>query len=74
MAALVLGSEVGLVVAGMRADFARYLLPVLMANAVCGGIAVGALWQALWSRLGRRIEAPAPAPAGATLAREPATS
>ncbi|MFN8590171.1 MAG: phospholipid carrier-dependent glycosyltransferase [Thermomicrobiales bacterium] len=74
LATLVLGSEVGLVVLGMRADFARYLLPVLMANAVCGGIAVGALWQALWVRFGRRVKEPAPAPSAATLASEPATT
>ena len=47
MAALVLGSQVGLVVVGMRADFARYLLPVLTAQAVCIGLAAGGGWDLL---------------------------
>ena len=34
MAALVLGGQVALIVVGMRADFSRYLLPVLTATAV----------------------------------------
>jgi hypothetical protein len=51
MALLVLGGEVALVIAGMRADFSRYLLPVLVANAVCGGLVFGALWQLVARRL-----------------------
>jgi hypothetical protein len=51
MALLVLGGEVALVIAGMRADFSRYLLPVLVANAVCGGLVFGALWQLVAGRL-----------------------
>lgn len=50
MAFLVLGGEVALVIVGMRADFSRYLLPVLVANAVCGGLVFGALWQVLARR------------------------
>lgn len=38
LAAIVLGGQVALVVFGMRADFARYLYPVLLAQAVCIGI------------------------------------
>ena len=45
MAALVLGGQVALVVVGMRADFSRYLLPVLVATTVCGGLVVGRLWD-----------------------------
>jgi hypothetical protein len=56
MALLVLGGEVALVIAGMRADFSRYLLPVLVANAVCGGLVFGALWQVV----ARRITWPQP--------------
>jgi len=54
MAALVLGSQVGLIVVGMRADFARYLLPVLTAQAVCIGLAVGGGWDLLRAALARR--------------------
>ena len=72
MAALVLGGEVALIVAGMRADFSRYLYPVLVSTAVCGGLVPGVLWDVVWARLGRRIGrrvSPQPAP----LASEPAT-
>ena len=51
MALLVLGGEVALVIVGMKADFSRYLLPVLVANAVCGGLVFGALWQVVARRL-----------------------
>jgi hypothetical protein len=71
MAALVLGGEVALIIAGMRADFSRYLYPVLIGTAVCGGLVPGVIWDAVWARLERRIGrrvAPQPAP----LAGEPA--
>jgi hypothetical protein len=71
MAALVLGGEIGLIVVGMRADFERYLYPVLIGTAVCGGLVPGVLWDVVWARLERRIGrrvAPQPAP----LAGEPA--
>ncbi len=54
MAALLLGGQALLIVVGMRADFARYLLPVLVANAVCGGLVFGFAWDLLWSRYSRR--------------------
>jgi len=54
MAALMLGSQVGLVVVGMRADFARYLLPVLTAQAICIGLAAGGAWDLLRPALARR--------------------
>ena len=56
MAALVLGGQVALVVVGMRADFSRYLLPVLIATTVCGGLVAGALWDALRVRFVNRHE------------------
>ena len=56
LALLVLGGEVALVIVGMRADFARYLLPVLVANAVCGGLVFGMLWQLV----ARRLTSPSP--------------
>ena len=65
MAALVLGSQVGLVVVGMRADFARYLLPVLTAQAICAGLAVSGGWALLRSALARRHRVTAAAPAAA---------
>jgi len=66
LALLVLGGEVALVIAGMRADFARYLLPVLVANAVCGGLVFGALWQVVARRL--------PLPSAPTLSRTESTT
>jgi hypothetical protein len=71
MATLVLGGEFALIVAGMRADFSRYLYPVLIGTAVCGGLVPGVIWHAVWARLERRLGrriAPQPAP----LAGEPA--
>jgi hypothetical protein len=59
MAALVLGGQVALVVFGMRADFSRYLLPVLMTNAVCGGLVAGLVWGLLRARVARREVRPA---------------
>ena len=59
MAALVLGGQVALVIIGMRADFSRYLLPVLMVNAVCGGLLTGVVWDVLRARVARREARPA---------------
>ncbi|MFT4039108.1 MAG: phospholipid carrier-dependent glycosyltransferase [Thermomicrobiales bacterium] len=50
MALLVLGGEVALVIVGMKADFSRYLLPVLVANAICGGLVFGAIWSLIEHR------------------------
>ena len=58
MAALVLGGQVALIVFGMRADFSRYLLPVLMVNAVCGGLVAGVVWDIAWARIARREARP----------------
>jgi hypothetical protein len=57
MAALLLGGQALLIVVGMRADFARYLLPVLVANAVCGGLVFGFAWEFVWNRFSRRRDA-----------------
>ena len=59
MAGLVLGGQVALIVVGMRADFSRYLLPVLTATAVCGGLVVGAVWDVAWDRIGPQGVSPA---------------
>jgi 4-amino-4-deoxy-L-arabinose transferase-like glycosyltransferase len=73
MAALLLGGQVALVVVGMRADFSRYLLPVLMANAICGGLAAGAAWNVAHARIGRRNEDKQPQGQRTPMAREPAS-
>jgi hypothetical protein len=73
MAALVLGGQVGLVAVGMRADFSRYLLPVLIATTVCGGLVVGTIWDAIWLRIARRRETSAENEQSA-MAGEPARS
>jgi hypothetical protein len=74
LAALVLGGQVALVVAGMRADFSRYLLPVLVATSVCGGLVAGTLWELALARVTRwravrRVEAEP-----SSLAGEPVTT
>lgn len=51
LALLILAGEVALVIAGMRADFSRYLLPVLVANAICGGLVFGMVWQTVARRV-----------------------
>jgi hypothetical protein len=47
LAGLVLGTQAALIVAGMRSDWARYHLPVLMVAAVCVGVLAGQLWTLL---------------------------
>ncbi|MCD6034203.1 MAG: hypothetical protein K0S78_6389, partial [Thermomicrobiales bacterium] len=71
MAALVLGGQVALIVVGMRADFSRYLLPVLTATAVCGGLVAGAVWDVAWDRVARRRESRRPTVDASPLAGEP---
>src|SRR5919112_3490572 len=61
MAALVLGGQVALIVVGMRADYSRYLLPVLTATAVCGGLVAGTVWDVAWDRFAGRRESGRPA-------------
>ena len=74
MAALVLGGQVALVVFGMRADFSRYLLPVLVANAVCGGLVAGLVWEMAAARIARWREARRPATEATPLTGEPLTT
>ncbi|MFM9106362.1 MAG: glycosyltransferase family 39 protein [Chloroflexota bacterium] len=59
LAALVLGAQVAIVVAGMRADFARYLMPVLVAQAVCVGVLGGVALAGLGRLAARAREAAA---------------
>jgi hypothetical protein len=74
MAALMLGGQVALVVLGMRADFSRYLYPVLVATSICGGLAVGGVWETVRVRLARRLESRRPARRSTTIAGEPVTT
>ena len=71
MAAVVLGGQAALIVAGMRADFSRYLLPVLTTTAVCRGVAACAVWDMAWDRTARRRESCRPAVDSSPLAGEP---
>ncbi len=67
LAAVVLGGQVALVVFGMRADFARYLYPVLLAQAVCIGLVAGAAVAAIRAhRAARRHPAPSAHPASSS--------
>jgi len=70
-----LGGQALLILTGLRVDFDRYYLPLVMAGAVCLGVGVGQGWlwaEAAWSRLGRRERRPAAAFAPGRLT-EPAT-
>jgi hypothetical protein len=67
----VLGGQVALIVVGMRADFSRYLLPVLTATAVCGGLVAGAVWDVVWDRIARRQEPRGPVIDSSPMAGEP---
>lgn len=71
MAALMLGGQVALIAFGMRADYSRYLLPVLTATAVCGGLVAGAVWDVSWDRIARRREVRRPVMDPSSLAGEP---
>ncbi|MCC6315839.1 MAG: hypothetical protein IT337_17715, partial [Thermomicrobiales bacterium] len=54
LAAVILGGQVALIVVGMRADFARYLLPVVLTEAVCIGVLGGEAWAAVREWVARR--------------------
>ena len=71
MAALILGGQVALIAFGMRADYSRYLLPVLTATAVCGGLVAGTVWDVSWDRIARRREVRRPVMDPSSLAGEP---
>lgn len=65
LAAVVMGAQVGAVVVGMRADFQRYLIPVLIVAAVCGGVLAGQIWDGVraWATARRDLPDDAPVPA-----------
>jgi hypothetical protein len=45
LALAILGGQAALIIAGMRVDFNRYYLPILLFLAVCVGILAGQLWS-----------------------------
>lgn len=47
MVALLMGAEAGTLVIGMKTDFYRYHLPIVVIMAGCIGISTGTLWSAL---------------------------
>jgi hypothetical protein len=57
LALAVLGGQAAVTVLGMRVDYARYHLPVLLAVAVCAGAALGWAWGAAVG-VGRRLGMP----------------
>lgn len=74
---IVLGGQAVIILLGMRADFARYHLPILVAIALGGGLLVGYGWSALrlLARRGPvfvRRRGARGAPAAAPVAPEPA--
>lgn len=60
LAAAILSAETAVVVLGMRADFQRYHLPVLIVAAICSGLVAGQLWTVAHAWLLARRGAPEP--------------
>jgi len=46
MVALLMGAEAGIIIIGMKTDFYRYHLPIVVIMAGCIGVSTGALWSA----------------------------
>ena len=65
LAAAVMAAQVASVVVGMRADFHRYMLPVLVIFAVCGGLFAGQIWEVAraWVPVRRHVREEASVPA-----------
>lgn len=69
-----LGGQALLILTGLRVDFDRYYLPLLMAGAVCLGVGVGQGWlwvEAAWARFGRRERRPVPSFSPTRLTEQP---
>ena len=60
MALAVLGGQAALIIVGMRVDFNRYYLPILLFLAVCVGILAGQLWSLVPYLLPSRVRSRAP--------------
>lgn len=70
MVALLMGAEAGALVVGMKTDFYRYHLPIVLIMAGCIGISSGTLWSGIMQILrGRRQRVGAPAGARRAHAR-----
>jgi hypothetical protein len=74
LAAVVMGAQVGTVVVGMRADFQRYLVPVLIVAAVCGGVLAGQIWEGVRAWVMARRDLPDEVPASVRGPEMPATT
>lgn len=59
LAAAVLASQAAVTILGLRADFARYHLPILLLTAVCLGVLAGQGWSKLHGLVTVRSPAPA---------------
>lgn len=77
MVALLMGVEAGTLVFGMKTDFYRYHLPIVVIMAGCIGVSTGALWSAgvrafrRWQPLPYSQPVPSVARRGARVATEP---
>jgi hypothetical protein len=60
MALALLGGQAALIIVGMRVDFNRYYLPILLFLAVCVGILAGQIWSWAPYLLPSRIRSRAP--------------
>jgi 4-amino-4-deoxy-L-arabinose transferase-like glycosyltransferase len=74
MVALLMGAEAAMLVVGMKTDFYRYHLPIIVIMAGCIGVSTGAAWQAITRRRGRTQHARQPVAAAARVRRGGTTS
>jgi hypothetical protein len=65
LAGAVMAAQVAAVVLGMRADFQRYMLPILVVSVVCSGLFAGQVWEAVraWATIWRAVPDAAATPA-----------
>lgn len=72
MVALLMGAEATMLVVGMKTEFYRYHLPIVVIMTGCIGVSTGAAWHALTRRRGHDDPQPSPRPALlATRLRQP---
>jgi hypothetical protein len=74
MALAVLGGQAALIIAGMRVDFNRYYLPILLFLAVSVGILAGQIWSLLPHLLPVRVKSREPGKSPVVSGQWPATS
>jgi 4-amino-4-deoxy-L-arabinose transferase-like glycosyltransferase len=76
MVALLMGAQAGALVLGMRTDFYRYHLPIIVIMAGCIGVGTGLLWDGVTTLIRRRdqrIARPVAVPAYRRVAARPGT-